>query len=231
MLSITLHLTIFTYYEDQLQVWLQGQNKDYHNLHLKLAGNPNSNNLKSIVKSHLNKTLQLTLNPNQIILVHPQNQLTKSTLIIPILVQIDNETAATLNSNVDHHPDQQFYPYDILPTGINQLDIKSLHASYEAIKQRLTYYSITGISYLLPNRFTAHSLSAMLSNITGDFVKYNNIRRNLGPELKLVGKDHSRRGRPVNIFTYKKPKKAMTKHVNPKTKYKEAPYRPTTVGR
>lgn len=222
MVNISIQLTIFTYYDDELQVWLKKENKQHHNLTITLPTNIQKTELTSLIKQTIKQRLNLDINTDQINLIHPVNKIENATITFPILVQLNNEIANTLSNSTNLlYKNQSFYPLRSLPLQLNQLDRQVINISYQEIKKRLNYYSISGVAPMLPEKFTARSLSAMLSNITGNYIKYNNIKRDLAPELKIIGKDHSKRGRPVNIFTYQKPTKVVNAHDIPKTKYQE----------
>lgn len=222
MVNISMQLTIFTYYDDELQVWLKKDGNQYNNLTVTLPQNIQKIELTSLIKKSIQQRLNLDITTDQINLIHPVNKIENSIITFPILVQLNNQTANTISNSSDPiYENQSFYPLQSLPLQLNQFDRQVINTSYQAIKKRLNYYSISGIAPMLPEKFTARSLSSMLSNITGNYIKYNNIKRDLAPELKIIGKDHSKRGRPVNIFTYQKPAKVANAHDIPKTKYQE----------
>lgn len=194
---INTKLCIVAYHDDNLQILMTEKNKSYQ-----LLNNSISQDLINDTKSFTDKTLSISVNIHQISILAPSTIIKNDTLTIPVLIELTQQQALRCEDQIKNGLPFTWQKIKDLPTKLNDREI--IQQVNQHINNQYKLYHLTGIRYLLPNRFTARSLSALLSNLTNDFIKYNNIRRKFEKEIVMIKKDHSKKGRPVTIFEYRK---------------------------
>jgi hypothetical protein len=193
-------LCIIAYHNDGLQILLEEKNQNYD-----LLNNHVDQNLINDTKKFIDEKFNLNLSTNQISLLPPLPQINNKTLSIPTIIQLTLNQAVTCEDTFKKEKTLDWHPFKTLPAKLNNREI--IQQTNRYLNEQYKLHELTGIHYLLPHQFTTRSLSALLSNLTNDFIKYNNIRRKFENELVIVKKDHSKKGRPITIFEYRNTKK------------------------
>lgn len=192
-------LCIVAYHNDGLQILLNKKNQNYQ-----LLNNTVNNQIVTDTKEFIDKKFKINLSINQISLLPPSPQIENNALNLPIIVEFTLDQAVTCESIFKTEKSLSWQPFKTLPAKLNNREI--IQKTNQYLNDQYKLYQLAGIHYLLPKQFTTRSLSALLSNLTNDFIKYNNIRRKFKNELVIIKKDHSKKGRPVTIFEYRKSK-------------------------
>ena len=193
-------LCIVTYHNDGLQILLKEKNQKYQ-----LLTNNSNKNILTDTKEFINKKFKTNITTNQISMLPPIPKIDNDSLKLPIIIQLSLDQAVTCEATFKIEKSLSWQPFKNLPAKLDNRE--TIQQANNYLNDQYKLYQLTGIKYLLPKQFTTRSLSALLSNLTNDFIKYNNIRRKFENELVIVKKDHSKKGRPITIFEYRKNRK------------------------
>lgn len=195
MKQITLQLIIVAYQNDRLQTLL-----DYHKPNYYLLTVPATKSLTANITEYL-KQFDLKLDSKQITVHAPHDDFLTEP-VLNVLIQLTNLQATQLSNTIENlsNFNLSWYNMNALPA---QLTVQPLlQQQIEYLIEQYRLFQLHGIHWLLPDKFTAQSLSALLSNLTGEWIKPNNVRRTYADQIKFIGKDHSHKGNPKNIFKY-----------------------------
>lgn len=199
---INLEYQLVAYHDNQLnRYWLTKPKFEWPIKKLKQKDLTLTNNLAQIVTKDLSQRFnQITIDKHQVQFNFPQ--IIDQEFVLPVIIYLTQEQAQSIiesnNSNNGQFFNDQQIP-DNLPKHLkdDNQDLKIF------LNDDLQAHALKNIHYLLPKTFTAKQLSALLTIITGRFIKRNNIRRDFLNQTKIVGKDHSHAGYPSNLFQYK----------------------------
>lgn len=211
MTTPTLILNLTSYHNDALQsLLIESTDGNFSLPKLK-----STNSIPVDVTKHIQQQFNVNLTDSQII-IRPAKPTVIPDTIIPVLIQITNDQAHTLDDYITNHAEYSWQKSQTLPGKITQSSKQIIDLDDQYLIDQYQVYRLQAIHHLLPPTFTTQSLSALLSNLTGDFIKYNNIHRTFFNQLKVVAKDRSKKGRPKTVFKYQlnndkpKPRKKLS---------------------
>lgn len=198
---INLEYQFVAYHDNQLnRYWLTKPKFAWPTKKLQQKDLTVNNNLAQIVTKDLSQRFdQITINKHQVQFNFPQ--IIDQEFVLPVIIYLTQEQAQSIIES-NNSSNGQFFNDQQIPNNLP----KHLKDDNQDLKiflnDDLQAHALKNIHYLLPKTFTAKQLSALLTIITGRFIKRNNIRRDFLNQTKIVGKDHSHAGYPSNLFQY-----------------------------
>lgn len=198
---INLEYQLVAYHDNQInRYWLTKPKLKWSNKKLQQKDLTVTNNLAQIVTKDLSQRFnQLIINEHQVQFNFPK--IINQKLVLPVIIYLTQEQTQSIIAN-NNSSNGQFFNDQQIPDNLP----KQLKSDNQDLKKFLNddlqAHALKNIHYLLPKTFTAKQLSALLTLITGRFIKRNNIRRDFLNQAKVVGKDRSHAGYPSNLFQY-----------------------------
>lgn len=198
---INLEYQLVAYHDNQLnRYWLTKPKFGWLTKKLQQKDLKVNNNLTQIVTKDLSQRFdQITITKHQVQFNFPQ--IIDQEFVLPVIIYLTQEQAQSIIEN-NNSSNGKFFNDQQIPNNLpkhlknDNQDLKMF------LNDDLQAHALKNIHYLLPKTFTAKQLSALLTIITGRFIKRNNIRRDFLNQTKIVGKDHSHAGYPSNLFQY-----------------------------
>lgn len=198
---INLEYQLVAYHDNQLnRYWLTKPKFGWPTKKLQQKDLTVTNNLAQIVTKDLSQRFdQITITKHQVQFNFPQ--IINQEFVLPVIIYLTQEQAQSIIEN-NNSSNGQFFNDQQIPDNLPK-HLKDDNQNLKTfINDDLQAHALKNIHYLLPKTFTAKQLSALLTIITGRFIKRNNIRRDFLNQTKIVGKDHSHAGYPSNLFQY-----------------------------
>ena len=198
---INLEYQLVAYHDNQLnRYWLTKPKFGWPTKKLQQKDLTVTNNLAQIVTKDLSQRFdQITITKHQVQFNFPQ--IIDQEFVLPVIIYLTQEQAQSIIEN-NNSSNGQFFNDQQIPDNLPK-HLKDDNQNLKIfINDDLQAHALKNIHYLLPKTFTAKQLSALLTIITGRFIKRNNIRRDFLNQTKIVGKDHSHAGYPSNLFQY-----------------------------